>query len=598
MHIINQYRPGNKILTLIFGVILTALILFTPNKTHAYGYNWDISSFDTEITVQENGTLHIKETIIADYSREKHHGIFRTIPVEYGDATGNKLKLRYKINSVTDEKGNDWWYEESRTGEYVKIKAGDPDKYQNNLTTFIIDYEIVRAVSHQFDDHDEIYWNSTGDEWEVPIKKASTTIHFPNKVNSDDLRATCYTGKYGSSEQECSSTITGNTISYKTFEGLNSREGLTIVAGFPKGIVQPPTSTQQVIWFLTDNWPYALPVLTFIILYYLWATRGKDPKINRDTVMPIYKPPKGITPSEAGTLIDERVDMHDITAVIVDMAVRGYIKIIETTEKKLLFDTKEYTFEKLKDFQDDPELQEHERKTLKAIFGTGTTTKTKLSELKNKFYQDLPGIRSAIYEQLVSKKYFPRNPDKTRKLYSSIGSALIFLPIFAFGLFFGFTLSIAFPIGIALSGVIILIFSRYMPAKTKKGVEIYYKILGLEEFINTAEKDRIKFQEKENIFMQLLPFAMAFNLADKWSKAFEGLLKTPPDWYQSSDPNFATNFNTFYFISTLNHMSQDMSTAMASRPRSSGSGGAWSGGSGFSGGFSGGGFGGGGGGSW
>ena len=126
---------------------------------------------------------------------------------------------------------------------------------------------------------------------------------------------------------------------------------------------------------------------------------------------------------------------------------------------------------------------------------------------------------------------------------------------------------------------------------------MYYTILGLEEFINTAEKDRIKWQEKENIFMKLLPYAMAFRIADKWSKAFEGLNKTP-SWFESTDPNFANNFNTYYFVNRLTSMSTSMATTMQTAPRSSGSGGSWSGGSGFSGGFSGGGFGGGGGGSW
>jgi len=125
---------------------------------------------------------------------------------------------------------------------------------------------------------------------------------------------------------------------------------------------------------------------------------------------------------------------------------------------------------------------------------------------------------------------------------------------------------------------------------------MYYTILGLEEFISTAEADRIKFQEKENIFMELLPYAMAFKVADKWSKAFKELNK--PDWFESNDPNFST-FNAYYFISSINNLSSNMNETLKASPRSSGSGGSWSGGSGFGGGgFSGGGFGGGGGGSW
>ncbi len=587
----NNWLP-RKALLITLGAIAAALLLLTP-KASAYGFDWDISSFDTDITVRTDGSLLVKETIVADYSRESHHGIYRTIPIVYGDATYHTMKLRYNVVSVKDEFGSDWWYETTREGDYVKIKAGDPDVYQNSPTTFVLTYEIQRAISFQFDDHDEIYWNATGDEWDVPILAATATIHFPSEIAADELRATCFTGGYGSTEKACEFAVQGSTASFEATRPLREYEGLTIVGGFPKGIVQKPAFVQQVLWFLTDNWPYFLPLFVFALLYYLWYTRGRDPQSNRDTVMPHYKPPKDISPSEAGTIIDEKVDMHDLSATIIDMAVRGYLKIIETKKKKLFGEDFDYTFEKLKEFENDSTLHEHEKLTMKAIFGGGK--KKKLSDLKNKFYKDLPGIREEIYNQLVKKGYFPRSPDKVRTNYYSIGGVLAGGPFFFMGAFIAFEV-MALGIALTLCGIIILIFAKYMPAKTKKGVNMYYKVLGLEEYISTAEADRIKFQEKENLFMQLLPYAMAFRIADKWSNAFEGLNKVP-DWYQSDDPNIM-NFNTIYFISRLNSLSSEMNSAFTSAPRSSGSGGAWSGGSGFSGGFSGGGFGGGGGGSW
>lgn len=593
----NPYNWINrKALLLLLGGVAAILLLFVPHTAGAYGYDWDISSFETDIVAQEDGTLIVEETIVADFSREQHHGIYRTIPVQYPDATNHTLNLRYDVKSVKDENGNDWWYETSREGEYLKIKAGDANIYFNEPITFVITYEIQRAVSFQFDDHDEIYWNATGDEWEVPILSATATIQLPNSVSESDLRATCYTGGYGSQEQNCEHNISGNTLTYNTTGELGSYEGLTIVAGFPKGVLTEPPFSQRAMWFIVDNWPYMIPLVTFLVLLYLWQTRGRDPQTNRDTVMPHYEAPEGFTPAEAGTLIDERVDMHDISATIVDMAVRGYIKIKEIKKKKILFgDDYDYEFIKLKPHKNASELHSHEKKTLDAIFQNNEES-VKMSDLKNKFYLKLDGIINSTYDRLVSEKYFPRNPDKTRKAYAGTGGTLLFLPFVFIGLFIEGL--IALPIAIGVSGIIILAFSGIMPAKTKKGVEMYYTILGLEEFINTAEKDRIKWQEKENIFMKLLPYAMAFRIADKWSKAFEGLNKTP-SWFESTDPNFANNFNTYYFVNRLTTMSNSMALTMRTAPRSSGSGGSWSGGSGFSGGgFSGGGFGGGGGGSW
>lgn len=585
---------NRKVLLFFSGVVASLLILLLPHKVSAFGYDWDISSFDTDITVHEDSSLTVRETIVADFSREAHHGIYRTIPVQYRDATNHTLKLRYNVVSVQDENGNDWWYRTSREGDYLKIQTGDPDIMAREPLTFVITYEIQRAVSFQFDDHDELYWNATGDEWEVDILQASASIHLPESAETDDIRATCYTGSYGSTAQDCAESITGNSVTYTSNNPLPPYSGLTIVAGFPKGVIQQPSFAQQTIWFLSDNWPYMLPVLTFLILLYLWQTRGRDPQTNRDTVMPHYEAPKGISPAEAGTLIDETVDMHDISSTIVDMAVRGYIKIKEIKKKKILWGEEfDYEFIKLKPFDNAPELHSHEKKTLSAVFDNNESRK--LSDLKNKFYKDLPGIKDSIYDHLVSERYFPRSPEKVRAIYYGTGMFMIFAPLFTFGIFIEGLISL--PISIAISGVIVLIFAGKMPAKTKKGVEMYYTILGLEEFIDTAEADRIKWQEKENIFMKLLPYAMAFHIADKWSKAFEGLNKVP-NWYESNDPNFVNNFNTFYFVNRLSSMQSTMATTMRSAPRSSGSSGSWSGGSGFSGGSSGGGFGGGGGGSW
>lgn len=586
---------NKKSLLVFLGAILSILVVLTPGKAIGYGYNWDIPSFNTDITVREDGSFLVKETIVADFSRESHHGIFRTIPVQYRDANDHTLKLRYNVVSVEDENGNDWWYETSRDGDYLKVKTGDPDRYLQEPATFIITYEIQRAVSFQFDDHDEVYWNATGDEWEVSILESSAAIHLPASVSAEDLRATCFTGAYGSNTQECEFRIEGNSIYYESLRAFAPYEGLTIVAGFPKGVVEQASFAQQLIWFFTDNWPYLIPFITFFTLLYLWYTRGKDPATNRDTVMPHYEAPEDITPAEAGTLIDEKVDMHDLSSTIVDMAVRGYLKIKETKKKKLLWGEEyEYEFIKIKDFNNDSKLEKHEIKTLEAIFGTGQSKK--LSDLKNKFYKDLPKIKEYIYDSLVSKGYFPRNPDKIRQNYWGAGLFMLMGPFFIFGAFVDTGL-ISLPIAVAISGVIVMIFANAMPAKTKKGVDAYYKILGLEEYIDTAEADRIKFQEKENLFMKLLPYAMAFTIADRWSKAFEGLNKIP-NWYESDDPNMLNSFNTYYFINRLDSMSNQMNTAFTSAPRSSSSGGSWSGGSGFSGGFSGGGFGGGGGGSW
>jgi uncharacterized membrane protein len=590
----------------LLGIAAIAVLLFSQVQTShtqtpfaqsapADSFGWDIPSFTGDIKIQTDGSILVMETIVADYSNESHHGIYRTIPVNYRDRYGNKLSLRLQVLSVKDETGKDWDYTQSTEGDNINIQIGNADVLLDKPSTFILNYKLDRAITF-FDDHDEIYWNLTGNDWGVDMKKVHATVTVPSGIAEADIKATCYTGAYGASEHNCTYKTQGQTTTFDVTTAapdapaLQPGEGLTIVVGFPKNFVTPPTFLQNLLWILSDNWGYALPLIVFICLYYLWRTRGRDPKISRTAIMPIYTPPNKLTPTEIGTIIDESVDIKDISSAIIDLAIRGYIQIKELKEKVLFFDSTDYQLINIKKFEDDAKLKDHEKRLLGAIFFRGDTTK--ISALKNRFYKDLPGIKDAVYNELVGDGYFPTSPDKVRKTYITFGIILIAVASFGFtGISTIFSISI--PIGIGASGLLLLAFAKFMPVKTKKGVETYYLIKGLEEYIGTAEKDRIKFQEKENIFEKLLPYAMTLGLATKWCTAFEGIYKTPPSWYTSTNPAWNSGFTPMLLMHSMDNMTNTMQTAFTSSPRS-----AAGGGSGFGGGFSGGGFGGGGGGSW
>jgi uncharacterized membrane protein len=216
-------------------------------------------------------------------------------------------------------------------------------------------------------------------------------------------------------------------------------------------------------------------------------------------------------------------------------------------------------------------------------------TKIKISDLKNKFYTHLPAIKKSVMDQVIKDEYFPHNPTTIRGIYTGIGTVMI---VIAFQIM---TVAIDLLVGILVSGIIIIIIGQFLPRKTKKGTETYYVLKGLYEYIDTAEKDRMEFQEKNGIlFEKLLPYAIAFGLVKKWAKAFEDIIKTPPNWYTSKGQWYA-HFTMMHLANNLSSFNNTLSTNISSRPGSRSSGG-WSGSSGFSGGgFSGGGFGGGGG---
>jgi len=334
---------------------------------------------------------------------------------------------------------------------------------------------------------------------------------------------------------------------------------------------------------LKDNWILVLPVIVFIVMFRLWWLKGRDPK-GRGTIIAQYEAPDNLTPLEVGTIIDERADNKDISAEIINLAVKGYLKISKV-ENKVFFKTDDYQLEKLKESND---LKEHfDKDLLSGIFKN--RKKIKLSDLKNEFYKTLNKINEEIYDILTTKGYFVKNPNTVVWKYLATGFACVFLA-FLLGSFFGGLVILSF----IISGIVIGIFGWFMPARTLKGVRAKEYILGLKEYLSVAEADRIKFhnapEKNPERFEKLLPYAMVLGVEKEWAKQFEGIYKNPPSWY--SDPSGAS-FNSLLFVSSLHNFSASANSTLASTPSQ-----ASGGGSGFSGGSSGGGFGGGGGGSW
>jgi uncharacterized membrane protein len=601
----NHLKRLNPSIVLGLFLLLNALSIAPAHAQDNTDYtDWDIEKFNANIQINKDSTIDVSEQIEVNFSGE-HHGIYRDIPVRYTDDKGNKSEIPIQVESVTNPAtGGNWQYSVNNYGDYIEIKIGDPNAMLTGTQDYDITYKAQEALGN-YSDHDELYWNVTGTQWGVPIKQASATVTLPQSVDKSKLQVTCYTGAQGSTDQNCTSSAGDGSFQFATTSAdgeaaLQAEEGLTIVAGYPKGIIQPSPPSAAQIWasapwyekiylFLVENWGLLIPVAVGILMGWLWYTKGRDPRTGKTAIMPIYTAPDNLRPTEIGTIVDESVDIRDITSAIIDLAVRGYIKIVETKSKALFFNVTTYTFNLLKpDYANDKNIQSFEKKILDAVFG-GSTTRN-LNDLNNTFYKNIPGIKKDVYDTLVTKGYFPTNPENVRNTYMGIGGFILF------GMFFLIApllsvLSWSLIVGIGLSGLIIMIVGRFMSAKTLKGAECRWQILGLEEFIKTAEADRLKFQEKENIFEKLLPYAMALNIADKWTKAFDGIYRTPPSWYSSNDPYFMTNFSTIYFLSSLNSFSGNMQQSFVSSPRSSGSG--------FGGGgFSGGGGGGGGGGAW
>lgn len=543
-----------------FGLIVLFWTLIATPQALAYTEAWEIADFNSEIEIFNDGSVIVTEIILADFTNEAHRGIERSIPYKYINNYNARIKLL---------ETNDWSIYSYKENGYFKIQLTTPDDSRlEEQATYVIKYKLDNVISF-LDQADEFSWNVTGTEWVVPIKNIHASIKLPEGITPID--SICFTGEYGSTAKNC--TIEGNQFQASD---LAPYEGLSIALQIPTGSISPLSTFEKAIWWLQDNPGAALPVLALAIMLTLYYKKGRDDQSVSDTIMPHYRPPEGLSPTEVGTIIDEKLDPRDMTATIIDFAIRGFIEITELEDK-------DYELKLKKSYNTEKEF---ERLILEGIFpANAENASIKVSRLKNKFYTHIPKIKKSVMQKVVNDGYFPHKPSTIRAIYSGIGTALFFI-----GIQLGFYPSLAF--GLAGSGIIIGSIGYFMPRKTKKGTETYYVLKGLYEFINTAEKDRLKFQEDNNIiFEKVLPYAMAFGIAKKWTKAFDGLIQEPPSWYHGQ----YNTFNMIHFSSAMNSLGSKMTSNISSRPGGSG-GGSWSGGSSFGGGgFSGGGFGGGGG---
>jgi len=573
-----------------FACVLLAALLLGASAARAADVGWVINTFDSAIDIQSDGRVLVNETIAVDFGSLEKHGIFREIPVRY-DWPADPKKIRVyelQVLSVTNAQGRAWRYETGSNGANVELKIGDPDVTISGKQTYRISY-VLRGAINGFSDHDELFWNVTGSEWPVPILSSSATVHAPAPLT----QTACYLGQVGS-RTGCSIASTGpQTTQFVTGRTLSPGEQLTIVGALRKGVVPDPRPILQdrprefaqyfdasPIWL---GLAALVGVLGLALVFWRWYTAGRDDP-DRVTVVPEYEPPEKMRPAQIGLIVDERADTLDVTASIVDLAVRGYLTITEIP-KEGLFGSRDWSLKRTD--KDAADLLQYERTILTGLFATGD--EVKLSALRRHFYTTLSLAERELYTDAVARGWFPADPARVRMTYAIAGVAFIILAgaiTFLLGAAVGGGL-----VGIAsgVPAIALIAVSPVMPRKSKDGAELARRSQGFRMYMEVAEKDRQKFAEKEHLFTDYLPYAIVFGCVDQWAKAFEGidLKQVTSSWYSGSSLNA---FTASGLSRDLSSFSDQVSTAIASTPGGSGS-------SGFGGGAGGGG-GGGGGGSW
>jgi hypothetical protein len=559
-------------------------------RAEAQSRSFAIERFAVTLEVGADATLRVREAITVDF-RGSHQGIFRTIPVRY-ERRGVDFALRVDDVHVFDESVAPLKTEVAHLGRAVRIRAWVPGA-QNATKTIIITYRVRHALI-DVDGHEELYWNVTGTDWDVPIRQAEAIVSSPPGIPLDRIESVAYTGPLGVSGNDYTEERADSFLTFRTTRPLRPREGLTIAVGWPPGAIRGPGVIQQSWWFLGDNWPLGLPLLALGGLFFVWRAYGRDPSGDRHpnwwrdlggppTIKPEYQPPEGMMPAAGGALVSERATPRDVVATLVDLAVRGYIRIEEIAPA---FGETDWIVHRLRPLADDPHLRPFERSLLGRLFGSdGSLAERRLSEIRRDYDTVFPPLRDEIYRGLIGDGLFPSSPERVRALWLVTGLGLIGLAALVFtggpGRFVRSPGILG--IGLGLAGLIVAAFSPLMPRKTLRGAQAATHVKGFREFLERTSADELRRLPPDTMH-KWLAWAIALGVSERWIHSFDGLTVSEPTWYTGHGGARIDGFGR-----SLDRFASSAEQAILTSRRE---------GSGISGGSSGGGLGGGGGGTF
>lgn len=543
--------------------------------------DWYIQNFDSTIVVNKDSSLDITEKITADCGNlSGKHGIYRILPEKINIIDGSVIKTPIEILSITDFNGKAMNYTESKnySDGTITWKIGDTGKTVQGVNYYLIHYRVKNAIRFGNSNFDELYWNLNGNFWQIETDKFHASLVFPPEVTKENSQVEYYTGNLGSKNKNLAAYVwnSQNLLDFYSIDILRANQGITVSVSFPKNIFTP---YQPGFWEkYSPYFSLLLPIAVFLGCFYLWWKYGKDPRIDK-TVIPEYDAPGNLSPIELGMLKKNgSFDNSFITAEIINLAVKKLILIKELDEKILFFHSKDYELRKNENPKEEAKLNAAQKKILQGIFG-GSKTK-KLSSLKNNFYKSVSDIKNKAKKSLEIKKLIIVLGLYFKTAFIATGAVMIFL------MFFIGPISKFWGLAFFVSGAIMLIFGFIMPKRTPAGAEINWQIKGFKLFMETVDKDRAKFYEKENIFEKFLPYAVVFGITEQWINRMKEIYGEDyfsyyaPVWYVGN----VSAFNADNFASTISNLSSNIAFNVSAPSGSGGSGGAGGGGGGGGGG--------------
>ncbi len=559
--------------------------LFVLALSPAWAQSERILDYHSDIEVSANGEMRVRETIrVIAAGDQIKRGIYRDFPTDYEDRLGNKYKVGFDVISATRD-GSPEEFRSERRDNGVRVYLGNKNTYvEPGEHTYTIGYTTNRQLGY-FKDHDELYWNVTGNGWVFPIETASATVTLPSGIQRSEIRPEGYTGPQGSKARDLQSRVNPDgTVDFQTTRVLGEHEGLTIVASFPKGYVAEPRASDKAGYFLKDNAQALVGLigLAVVLGYYLfvWFAVGKDPE--RGTIMVTYEPPAGLSPAGLRYLMRMGFDQKTFASAVLDMAVRGYLTITDDDGTYVLQRTKanetvllpdeRVIAAKLFDDRDHIRLDNKYRMQLsgamKDLGKSLSKTEEKIYFVTNRGsflfglaislivalllygtaegqYKFVGGFMTvwltgwtfgvyALISQIVTLWKAPaQNGLPAAATKAGAGGMMIFAIPFVAGEIFGLTMfakAVSVPGALAIAGLagMAVLFHHLLKAPTRLGRKMMDQVEGFKMFLSAVEGDRLNRMNPPDktpaLFEKYLPYALALDVEQAWADQFASVL--------------------------------------------------------------------------
>jgi hypothetical protein len=564
-----------------------------------------ILSFHSEITLEDDSSLQVTETIeVIAAGNQIRHGIFREFPTDYRDPFNNRYVVGFQMLSATRDSVN----EPFRVEDYAngkRIYLGDPNLLvPRGRHVYTISYATNRQLGF-FKDHDELFWNVTGNGWAFPIEHASAILHLPAAIPGEQVKFSGYTGLSGSHQSQLVSAVEGNAFRFATTGPLGPHQGLSIYLRWPKGFLLEPTLAQKLEFFFRDNRDALVLLSGFLVLllYYLiaWSAVGRDPAPG--VIMALYQPPQDLSPAAMRYLVRMGFDDKTFSSAILDMAVRGFLTIKEQAGSYTLYTTgkpnvvlspdEQQIARTLFDGRNEIWLHQENHQAIRAAL---TALRKWLAAAEQKTYFVTNSrylIAPVVFSLLIAVAYLValgksqvfmaaflafwltiwtiavygllrrafstwqavrHSRTSTLSGVAGVGKAIfatgfaipfVFFELMAFWFLLKLT-SLTFVLFILGSGLLHVLFLHLMKAPTSTGRRLLDQVAGFQQFLGAVDGDRLNRaappEQTPAVFEKFLPYALALDVEQDWAEKFSSVLASAGTAPGSSSPAYAPSF--------------------------------------------------------